>query len=87
MPQTLDITEARSRINTIDSDLAERPVIVVTRHNKEAFAFVDIEYLETILETVEMLSDPETVQMLQDSIEAIQEGRVIDHEDVERELG
>ena len=87
MPSTLDISEARSKFNTIDSDLERNPVIIIKRHNKEVFAVVNIDYLETLVETLEVLSDPDASRMLQDSIRAIENGDLIDREDVERELG
>lgn len=87
MTNSLDISEARKRFNTIDRDLKERPVIYITRHNREAFAIVDIDYLETVMETIEVLGDPEAMQMLNESLRAIERGELIDQEDVEKELG
>lgn len=84
---TLDISEARKQLNTIDQRLKDERIIVVTRHNKKAFAVVDLEYMSAVLETVEILSDPEAMQMLQQSIEDIRAGRLHDHDDVEKELG
>ncbi|MEE9295928.1 MAG: type II toxin-antitoxin system Phd/YefM family antitoxin [Phycisphaerae bacterium] len=86
MPETLDISEARKKFNTFDQDLREQPVIYITRHNKQAFAIVNIEYLETMIETMEVLSDPDAMAMLNESLKAIQEGRLIDHEEVEKEF-
>ena len=87
MTNSLDISEARKRFNTIDRDLKERPVIYITRHNREAFAIIDIDYLETVMETIEVLGDPEAMQMLNESLRAIERGELIDQEDVEKELG
>lgn len=87
MTNSLDISEARKRFNTIDRDLKDRPVIYITRHNREAFAIVDIDYLETVMETIEVLADPEAMQMLNESVHAIERGELIDQEDVEKELG
>lgn len=83
----LDISEARRRFNTLDEELAKKPVIYITRHNKNAFAVVDIDYLETVLETVSVLADPEAMGMLRTSLEQIEAGMLIDQEEVERELG
>ena len=83
---TIDISEARSQISRIDERLKREHVIRVTRHKKDAFAFVDVEYLEALQETVEVLSDPESMKLLAASIEDIRHGRVHDHEDVKREL-
>jgi prevent-host-death family protein len=84
---TLDITEARAQLNRLDERLADERVIVVTRHNKEVFAVVDIEYLRTVLETIEIMSDPEAFKLFQQSLEDLKHGRVHDHEDVKKELG
>lgn len=84
---TLDISEARKRFNTLDRDLRERPVIYITRHNKSAFAVVDVDYLETIMETMEVLADEEARTLLEKSIDDIRSGRLIDHDDLGRELG
>lgn len=87
MPERLDISVARKRFNTLDQDLEKKPVIFITRHGREAFAVVNIDYLETVLETMDVLSDPEAMAMLEESVRAIQEGQLIDQEDVEEELG
>ena len=84
---TLDISEARKQLNSIDERRKGDRVIVVTRHNKNAFAVVDLEYLAAVLETVEILSDPEAMRMHQQSIDDIRAGRLHDHDDVEKELG
>ena len=87
MARTLDISEARKKFNTLDQDLKERPVIYITRHDKDAFAIVDIEYLETVMETMEVLGDSETTAMLRESLRAIEEGDLVDQSEVEKELG
>ena len=84
---TLDISEARKEFNSIDKRLAKEPVIVITRHNNEAFAVVNIEYLSAVMETIEILSDPDATRMLQQSIDDVRAGRLHNHEDVEKELG
>lgn len=85
--KTLDISDARKQLNTIDKRLKDERVIVITRHSKEVFAVVDLEYLSTVRETLEVLSDPEAMRMLQQSIADIREGRLHDHDAVEKELG
>lgn len=83
---TLDISEARKQIATLDQRLRKEPVIWVTRRNKKAFAVVDTELLQTVMETIEILSDPEACKMLQQSLQDIRAGRLHDHEDVRNEL-
>ena len=88
MAPTLDITDARRQFNTLDERMRHdgHKVIHVTRHNRPAFAVVDIEYLEAVLETIDVLSDPQTIAMLQESIADLRHGRLHDHEDVKEEL-
>jgi antitoxin YefM len=84
---TLDISEARKQLNTIDQTLRSKHVIEITRHNRKVFALIDLEYLETVQETIEVLSDPEAMQMLQDSLKDLRAGRVHTQSDVEKKLG
>ncbi len=85
--KTLDISEARKQLNSIDERLKDEHVIFIARHNKKAFAVVDLEYLSAVMETIEILSDPEAMRMLEESIQDIRAGRLHDHDDVEKELG
>ena len=84
---TLDITEARKRISQLEDLLKESPVVYVTRHDRRAFAVVNPEYLDVVRDTLEILSDPEALQALNDSLADVAAGRVVDHDDLKRELG
>jgi PHD/YefM family antitoxin component YafN of YafNO toxin-antitoxin module len=83
---TLDISEARKQFSQLDKRLREDRVIWITRHNKKAFAVVDTDLLQTILETIEILSDADGLRMLQEGLRDIRAGRLYDHEDVKNEL-
>ena len=87
MGGSLDITEAMSQINRLDVRLKDERVIYVTRHSKQVFAVVDIEFLQTVLETIEIMSDPGSYKLFQESLEDIKQGKVHDHENMKRELG
>jgi PHD/YefM family antitoxin component YafN of YafNO toxin-antitoxin module len=84
---TLDISEARKQLNSIDERLKVERIIYVTRHNKKAFAVVNLEYLSAVIDTVDILADPEAMRMLKESVDDIRAGRLHDHDDVEKELG
>lgn len=84
---SIDISEARRQLNTLDARLSTEPVIFITRHHRKAFAVVNIEYLSAMMETLEIMSDPKAYAMLQESLNDIRTGRLHDHEDVVRELG
>ena len=83
---TLDISEARKQFSQLDKRLREDRVIWITRHNKKAFAVVDTDLLQTVLETIEILSDPDALKMLQDGLRDVRAGRLYDHDDVKSEL-
>ena len=57
---TIDISEARRQLNTLDVRLSSEPIIFVTRHNKKAFAIVDTDCIAAMLEKhphVHVISD------------------------------
>jgi PHD/YefM family antitoxin component YafN of YafNO toxin-antitoxin module len=84
--ETLDISQAREELNRIDRRLSESRIVWVTRHKRKAFALVDVEWLETVLETLEVLEDPEALKMLEASLEDVRRGRVYEHEEVAEDL-
>lgn len=84
---TIDISEARRQLNSIDNRLSSEPIIYVTRHGKTAFAFVDAECIAAMLETLEIMSGRDSFNVFQESLRDIEEGRLHDHEDVKKELG
>jgi PHD/YefM family antitoxin component YafN of YafNO toxin-antitoxin module len=83
---TLDISEARRQFTKLDKRLREDRVIWITRHNKKAFAIVETDLFQTVLETIDILSDPDALKMFQEGLQDIRAGRLHDHEDVKSEL-
>lgn len=86
MAATLDISEARKQLNTLDERLKADRVICVTRHSKKAFAVIDLDYLSALMDTIEILADKDAMDMLSSSIDDVKAGRVHDHADVEKEF-
>lgn len=85
-PMTLSVSEARRQLNSLDQTLEECHVIYVTRHGRTVFAIVALSYFAGLMETLEILADPEAMTMLQEAIDDIRTGRLRDHEDVKKEL-
>jgi PHD/YefM family antitoxin component YafN of YafNO toxin-antitoxin module len=83
---TLDISEARKQFSKLGQRLQDERVIWITRHNKKAFAVVNTELLQTFLETMEIVKDPDTLQMLKEGLDDVRSGSLHDHEDVKSEL-
>lgn len=84
---TLDISEARKHLNSIDERLKDDRVIYVTRHNKRAFAVVNLDFLSAVMSTIDILADSESMALIEKGIADIREGRFRNHDDVEKELG
>ncbi len=84
---TMDISEIRRELHQLHKRLAHQHVVYVTRHKQPAFAVVATEYLEAVLETLEILADPEMAEMLRSSIRDIRDGRVFSHDELEAEFG
>ena len=84
---TIDISEARRQLNSIDEQLSSEPIIYVTRHGKKAFAFVDVECISAMIETIEIMADPDSYEAFQKSLHDIRAGLLHNHEDVLKELG
>lgn len=84
---TLDISDARSQLNRLDERLRDDRVVYVTRHSKKVFALVDLEYLSAALETIEIMSDPESYKQFMESLEDIKHNRLHDQDDVRKKLG
>lgn len=82
----LEISEARKQLTKLGKELQIDSIIIVTRHGKKIFAIVHLDYLSMINETFEILSDPEAIQMLQESLKDIFAGRIHTHEKVKKEL-
>ena len=57
--ETLDITKARDCLSKMPDRLRDEQVVYVTRRGVPVFACVDIDYLESIIETLEIQSHPE----------------------------
>jgi PHD/YefM family antitoxin component YafN of YafNO toxin-antitoxin module len=87
---TLSITEARKELLTLpekfkkDTDLKS---IIITKRGKPVFDLVPHGYIETIVETLEIMSDPDQLEALKQSIKDVEEGRLFTTEAVEEKLG
>jgi PHD/YefM family antitoxin component YafN of YafNO toxin-antitoxin module len=83
----LEISKARDEFNRLDERLKHAPVVYIMRRKKPAFAVVSPEYLSSLLETLEVLADPDAVAMLQQSLADIEAGRLHDHDELLEEYG
>lgn len=88
MERRLNITEARKALNTLPDELARsHATVAVTRRGKPVLAILDWDLFEGMLETMEILGDPELMEQIREAEKDIREGRTIPLEEVARELG
>ena len=89
MEKAMPMVEARKRLTTLPEDLAQESepgVVAVTRRGKPVLAVMSWELYEGLLETMEIMSDPEFMGKLRQSIQEMRQGKLIPWEEVEREL-
>jgi PHD/YefM family antitoxin component YafN of YafNO toxin-antitoxin module len=88
MERRLNITEARKALNTLPEELAQtHATVAVTRRGKPVLAILDWDLFEGMLETMEILGDPELMAQIREAEKDLREGRTIPLEEVARELG
>jgi antitoxin YefM len=86
---TVTATELHDRTSELTEQAMrdpERP-IVVEKHGKPAVVLVDARYFEGLLETLDLLGDPEAMEQIREGLAAIEAGDLINHEDMMKEAG
>lgn len=84
----LSISEARKRLPSLPDMLREKPeAIAITRREKPVLAVMPWDLYESIIETLDIMGEPELMAALRQGIKDIEEGRTFTMEEVERELG
>lgn len=85
MTRFLNITEARKHLLELPEELEEDSVII-TKHGKPVMAAMSYQQFESLLETVEILSDSTFSGKLRESIEQADKGEALPLDDVEARL-
>lgn len=86
--EELNMVDARRELTKLPERLEAHPgTLAVTRRGKPVLAIMTWEDYETIIETLEVLSDEDAVQQLRKGIEDIKHGRTAPLEEVKARLG
>jgi prevent-host-death family protein len=85
MSKYLTITEARQKLLDLPDELTEEPVII-TKHGKPVMAAMSYEQFESLIETLNILSDSEFAKRLQESIAQADRGETISWEEAKTKL-
>jgi prevent-host-death family protein len=84
---TLPIIKARDRLTSFPEELEREPgAITVTRHGEPVLAILPWNLYESIVETLEIMSDPDVMSALRHGIKEADEGMTIPWERVKEEL-
>ena len=83
----LSIAEARNRLTRLPEELDERGAVTVTRHGKPVLAVMSYDLYDSLMETLEIMSDPKQMAVLRQSIHEANEGRTVEWQKVKQELG
>jgi len=84
----LPITEAREELTALPDRLNEsHEAITVTRHGKPVLAILAWEEYETLVETLEVLSDKDLMTTLRQGIREAEQGKLIPWSQAKRKLG
>jgi len=85
---TFSISEIREQITRLPEQFEQDPeAITVTRHGKPVMAILPWELYESIMETLEIMSDAELMAAFRQGVKELAEGKGRPWEDVKKELG
>jgi PHD/YefM family antitoxin component YafN of YafNO toxin-antitoxin module len=84
----LTITQARRALLDLPEQLAKSPdkAMNITRHGRPVLVLLPWELYESIIETLDELSDPDTTAALRSNLEDIRKGRLVSHEAARKTL-
>ena len=87
MAREMPITEARAKLTQVANDLVDsQDTVTVTTRGKPVMTLIGYEMYESIMESLEVMSDPELMAQLRKSLREARSGDVIGLDHVEREL-
>jgi antitoxin YefM len=87
MVKDIPITTARHELTSLPELLEKDPgAVAITRRGKPVLAVLPWEMYETLLETLEVLGDPELMETLRRSLRELEQGQAISWEEAERLL-
>lgn len=88
MAKIVPFTEARARLSELLDEVEQvHEHVVVTRNGRPTAVILSADEYEALEETLEILSDEDTLEALREAEEDVRAGRVRPWEDVKRDLG
>jgi len=90
MVKSMPISEIRQELSGLVKTLNDDPgfnEIIATRNGKPVAALMDYDLYESLIETLEIYSDPDMVKKIREGIADMKAGRFKTLEEVEEEFG
>lgn len=88
MARHLSITEARNLLTRLPEELEKsHETVAITRNGEPKLAVMSWDLYQSMVETMDIMSDPELVAQMRKGIADIEAGRVIPWEEARKELG
>ena len=90
MTRSMPIIEARQKLTALPEELDKKPetgAVAVTRRGKPVLAIMSWDVYESIVETMEILSDEKMMSSLRQSVREIAAGKGISWKQAQKELG
>ncbi len=88
MAKTIPFSDARAHLTELLDEIEEiREHVVITRNGRPAAVVMSEAEYESLIETLEVLNDPEVMAALKESDEDVAARRVSPWDEVKRELG
>jgi prevent-host-death family protein len=82
------ISEIREEITRLPEHFAQDPeAVTVTRHGKPVMAILPWDLYESIIETLEVMSDRELMAAFRQGVQELEEGKGRPWEEVKKDLG
>ena len=87
MAREVPVSEARARLPQFASELADsQETVTITKRGRAVMALIGYPLYESIMETMEIMSDADLMAQLRQSLQEAGSGELIDIDEVEREL-
>jgi PHD/YefM family antitoxin component YafN of YafNO toxin-antitoxin module len=86
----LAMAEARKQLPKLADALEKHPeigAIKITRRGKPVLAVLSWDLYESVVETMEIMSDPEMMAAFRQGVKEMEEGKAIPWEQIKKELG
>lgn len=87
MSKTIPLSEAKAKLSEIIKNISEtKDVFTISKGGEPAGVLLSVEEYESLLETLEILSDPELMAALRKAEKEEKKGKFLTHEEVWSEL-